>query len=519
MKFRLLYWIIPISIFSMHKAAAQDSILRTSTEFGLVQELNSYLQTNQPASYRTINKKGIRFDYQFDQENGDFYQINHAKENVHHKIGVEGFDKINKVSLYGKASYTISTLKQQKWNNVLFVNPNNPFTLGDSIGGDYNREIFSMEGAVVAPVSKDERLNIAFFGKYSAGSNADQTDPRPLMNAVRYTIRPGITYEISNWLFGADFTYEGYRENISISSVNTNWVHHFFLFQGLGNAITRTGTSYSRRYDGNGLGGDIQIAYNAARFDNILEIGYLSSRESANDGSVSSFFKAGDFEESTYHIANIASFRQNEQTIHQLHLRGTYTPTKGIWFDQIQVMDENSQTTWQVYNQSVKHKENIFLADLKYVFSRKNNDLSNNYVVSLSGNYRNSETNHYPEGYFQRYATIYTQLDAKKWFKIKDINHIVVGANAGHRARISGQNDFAGLTLNDLYAYPVYDYLTAGFWQARLSVELNRRLNFNGFSVNTFIQPSFNYVRTLDDTPSFDREKRNNFQLSAGFIF
>lgn len=519
MKFRLIYWIILIAIFSMHTAVAQDNLLRTSTDFRLLLETNPYLQTNQPASYGMITEKGILFDYLFDKEHGNFRHPNQAKENIHHTIRVGGYDKIRKVSLYGKASYTISDLKQQRWNNVLFVNPNNPFTLGDSIGGDYDREIFSMEGAVVTPINRDENVNIAFFGKYSAGNNADQTDPRPLMNAVRYTVRSGITYEKSNWLFGANLTYEGYRENISISSVNINWVHHFFLFQGLGNTITRTGTGYSRRYDGNGIGGDLQIAYNIGRFNNVLEIGYLRNQESANDGSVSSFFRAGDFEEFTYHIANITSFRQNEQTIHQLHLSGMFNPIKGIWFDQVQVMDENSQTIWQVYNQSVKHKEDIVRADLKYAFWEKKTDLSNNYILSLSGNYRQSETNHYPEGYFQEYATIYTQVDAKKWFKVKDINHIVVGANTGYRTRISGQNDFAGLPLNNLYAYPVYDYLTADFWQAQLSLELNRRLDFNRVSLNAFIRPSFHYIQTLDDTPPFKKEKRNNFQLSAGLIF
>ncbi|TJZ51833.1 hypothetical protein FAZ15_20000 [Sphingobacterium olei] len=519
MKFCLLYWIISISIVSIHKVTAQDSLFRTATEFGLIQELNSYLQTNQPVGYGKIDKKGIRFDYRFDQEMGKFYPINQARENIHHKISLEGYDKINKVNLYGKASYSISDLKQQKWNNVLFVNPHNPFTLGDSTGGDYDREIFSMEGAVITSINQDESLTVGLFGKYSAGNNADQTDPRPLMNAIRYTIRPGVTYEKNNWLFGANLTYEGYRENISISSVNSNWVHHFFLFQGLGNAISRTGTGYSRRYDGNGVGGDLQIAYNTGRLDNIVEIGYLRNKESARDGSVSSFFKAGNFEESSYHIANIASFRQDKQTTHQLHLKGDYNPTKGIWFDQIQMVDGNAQHIWQVYNQSVKHKENTVSADFKYVFWRKAADLDNSYILSLSGKYRNSETNHYPEGYFQKYATLFTQLNAKKWFKLKDITHLVVAANAGYRSAISKQSDFAGIQLNDLYSYPLYDYLTAEFWQAQLSVELNRRLNLNGFSLRMFIVPSFNYIQTLNDTPSFRQKDRSRFEIAVGFIF
>lgn len=495
-------------------AQSMDSIA-SPADYSLLSIQNIWLQTSNPVAYLNVKGDPMNGQISYSHLSGDYKYISDPQSMNRGNIAIEGFKKVNKLQFYGSFSYDISKLKEQRWKDVLMPSPGNPFVLGDSIGGNYNNESFEIKGAVASSFSENIKWGIA--ATYKGGSSADHNDPRPLIDAVRYSIRPGVIYNFSDWSIGLNLEYEGYKENIDITSVEASTTHRFFLFQGLGNYFQSSGMGYYRRYKGNTFGGDIQIIRNYNSFENILQLGYRNKIEKSEDGEDDSFFKSGDYEEITYSAMNLFSIKRNHIS-HLIKLNVDYNSSKGTWYDQQKVTNSNGKQIWEVYNKSVKYKDNITKAGLEYTWLKEKQGFKD-YILSAAIEMEQHKTTFLPEIYLQKYSNIKTSLQGGKTCWLPNKLQLSLDLGVSYQKNLSSKTNFDGIALANVWSYPVFEYLTSDYYAGSASAKLSKRTVFGNLPSIIHISTGINYSKSALDTDNFNKPDRIGFITTLGFTF
>jgi len=496
-------------------AQSNDSIAAPA-DYSLLPVQYIGLQTSNPAVYSDVKNDRMNGQLFYNHMSGDYKNISDPGSMNGGKIAMEGFKRVNKLHFYGSFSYDISGLKGQKWKNVLMPSEGNPFILGDSIGGSYDNETFEIKGAMAS--SFNEKIKWGVVVNYKGGSSADQDDPRPKIDAARYTLRPGIIYNLSsNWDIGLDFGYEGYREDISITVVEDYNTYRFMLFQGLGNYFLASGSGYSREYRGNALDGNVQVKWGKDIYGNILQLGYKSKEEKAKDGSSGSLFKAGDYKETTYSLMNIFSIKRN-QTLHLVKINIDYYSSKGIWYDQRKITNENDQQIWEVYNKSVKYKDNTTKAGLEYTWLKEKQGFKD-YMLGASIELDQHKTTFMPEMYLQKYSNIRASLKGGKTFWLPKKMQLGLDLKFTYQQNLSSKADFEGIVLANEWSYPRFEYLTSDYYAGEASVKLSKRTQLGNLPSIIYWTANVGYTQSNLDTEHFDKPDHIGFTTSLGFTF
>lgn len=503
-------------------AQSKDSIAGPA-DYSLLPVQHIRLQTSNPAAYFDVEGDRMNGQIIYNHTSGDYRYISDPQSMNSGKIEAEGFKRVNKLHFYGKFSYEVAGLNGQKWKDVLMPSQNNPFILGDSIGGDYDNEYFSIKGAVASSINEKIRWGISL--DYNGGSSADQTDPRPKIDAMRFSVCPGVMYNLSNWNFGLDLMYERYREDISITSVESTNTHYFFRFQGLGNYYPDSGTGFRREYRGNTFGGNIQIGWKKNTLENIIQFGYKNKEEKAGDGSPTAdssgalnLFKAGDYKETTYSLMNIFSLKR-DQTSHIIKLKVDYSPSnKGTWYDQQRVANSNKSNTWEVYNTSVKYKNKRTDAGLDYIWLKEKEGLTD-YMLGCSVELEQNKTTFLPEMYLQKYTNIKISAKGGKTFWLPKRFQLGLGMNVSYQKNLSSNAEFEGIALADIYSYPVFEYLTSDYYTGSASVKLSKRTILGNLPSMIYFTTNINYAQSTLNTDNFDKPHRIGITASVGFTF
>lgn len=495
-------------------AQSMDSIA-SPADYSLLTIQHTWLQTSNPVAY--LDVKGDRMNAQifYNHLSGDYKYISDPQSMNSGNIVFEGFKKVNKLQFYGGFSYDISKLKEQKWKDVLMPSVGNPFILGDSIGGNYDNESFEIKGAVAS--SFNEKMKWAIAANYKGGSSADQNDPRPRIDAVRFSIRPGVVYSFSDWNVGLNLEYEGYKENIAITSVETSVIHRFFLFQGLGNYFQSSGTGYSRHYTGNTFGGDIQVIRKYNSFENILQLGYRNKMEKSEDGESDSFFKSGDYKETTYSLMNLLAIKRN-QVSHLIKLNIDHYSSKGIWYDQQKVTNNNDQQIWEVYNKSVKYKDNVTKAGLEYTWLKEKQGFKD-YMLSVGIEMEQHKTTFLPEMYLQKYSNINASLQGGKTCWLPNKFQLGLDLGVSYHKNLSSKANFEGIALANMWSYPVFEYLTSDYYAGSASAKLSKRTLLGNLPSIIYLSAGINYSKSTLDTNTFKKPDRIGFMTALGFTF
>ena len=495
-------------------AQSMDSIASPS-DYSLLSMQYIWLHTSNPVAYLNVKSNPMNGQISYNHISGDYKYITDPQSMNRGNIAVEGFKKVNKLQFYGSFSYDISKLNEQRWKNVLMPSTGNPFILGDSIGGNYDNETFEIKGIVTS--SFNEKLKWGIAASYKGGSSADQNDPRPKIDAVRYSIRPGVMYNFDDWNIGLNLEYEGYEENIAITSVETTKTHRFFLFQGLGNYFQTSGIGYRRHYKGNTSGGDIQIIRKYNSFENILQLGYRNKIEKSEDGESGSFFKSGDYKEAKYSLMNLFSIKRNHVS-HLIKLSINHYSSKGTWYDQQKITNNNDQQIWVVYNKSVKYKDNATTAGFEYTWLKEKQGFKD-YTLSSSVEMEQHKTSFLPEMYLQKYSNIKASLQGGKTYWLPNKFQLGVNLGASYQKNISSKGNFEGIALANIWSYPVFEYLTSDYYTGSVSAKLSKRTLLGNLPAILYLFAGINYAKSSLATDNFNKPNRIVFMTTAGFTF
>ena len=213
-----------------------------------------------------IGKTYINYNY----EKGDFHRFQEEKEFNEIGFFTNGYVIFNKWKFYGDFNYFKNKNEGVKWVDVLEPYNDNPYTLGDSVGGTYHKEYFKMRGKAAYQIN--EMLILGFDVKYKAGVGARRKDPRPSNLITSFDFLPGLIFNFNKIKLGANFRYESAKEDISLNTV-TDYIYNFYHFKGLGTYTSSTEKDV-RSNESNLFGGGLQFNFKGKKFTNLTEVNF-----------------------------------------------------------------------------------------------------------------------------------------------------------------------------------------------------------------------------------------------------
>lgn len=496
-------------------AISKDSVA-VPVDYQLLPIRYTEFQLSNPTSYINLKGSSLDINLNYKHTSGEYKTVSDATSINEGGLNMQGFKQIDKYHFYGSFSYNIAGLKGQNWKDVLMTSANNPFILADSIGGDYDNEGFKIKAAMASSIN--EKISWGLVLDYEGGSSADQTDPRPSIDAVRYVIRPGISYTISpSWGIGLDVAYHGYREKISISSLESMYTYRFFMMQGLGNAVVESSTGgYSREYTGHIWDANIQLNWNNRNLKNSLQFGYKNNHENSEDGS-NSRYKSGDYAETIYSVSDVFSFKQ-AQGVHIAKIEASRAESKGTWYDQQKTVNSNDQIVWEVYNKSVKYKNDITQAKFDYSYVKEKDEMIN-LLLGASVDYEQNNTTFYPDVTKQKYSNVRLEAKGIKTFWLPNKFQIETTLNVNYKKNLNSNFDFYGIPLASSYSLPIYEYLTSDNYGGALGLKLSKRTVINKRVSLVYLAIRGDYTQSNLKTTYFDKDNRLGILATIGTTF
>ena len=226
--------------------------------------------------FYNIQQKIARAQIDFQNQNGNFKRFQEADKNISSGFFTNGYVKLNTWKFYGEFNYFNETNKGIKFTDVLEPTDNNPYTLGNKVGGTYHKEYFKMRGNGAWQAGKN--ISVGFNINYKTAVGARRKDPRPGNLLTEFDIKPGIVLTLSKSRIGTNFHYTTGKEDISLETV-TDSIYDFFHFRGLG-VFTSTTETDDRSSESELFGAGLQYNFNGNRLKNLTELTF--SRKTIN---------------------------------------------------------------------------------------------------------------------------------------------------------------------------------------------------------------------------------------------
>jgi len=177
------------------------------------------------------------------------------------RLMTKSYQKTGNQAFFGEASFVSDQRSNVQWCDVEDRALLNPYLIGDSIGGDYYREAYSMGGGYSIHTGN---WDLGLRGLYKGSVSYRKVDPRPRNTVSSIRINPGITYFAGPWRLGWYGSYERYRQNVDIQVEKEGRKVYFYLMQGFGiynRQFSELQESYSRIYKGNLFNTGLHLNY------------------------------------------------------------------------------------------------------------------------------------------------------------------------------------------------------------------------------------------------------------------
>lgn len=440
---------------------------------------NLYSRSHNPAG-DWFSPVGELLDFHMDYglRRGDLHDVDESSKSHSFGVGLCGRRRFNKVSCFGRIGYSDGKEYARRWNSTLQVSDDNPFILGDSIPSDFNTQRFDLLGRVAYCPTDGVVLGLQL--DYDTGSAANQTDPRPRTDGMRFEIVPGIHIRLGHgFSTGLSGGFELMGESITHEIVDPRVSYVYFRFNGLGDYSTiSSGTSlpYPRDYSGTEYKGAWQLAWEGGRsLANLLEVQVASNRERARDGGASFTYLGGDYARVGFGLSDRIRIG-NGCRRHTVEAGWSYKRVRGIWYEQTAYLDpdRNNELAYRVQASGEKNRERASAVWLAYRFDRLRKARAD-FSVYASGRYEASETVHYEgDGYMRRYSLLSGSVGA--------LRHIAFGSSLITVSfGLQGGSPLASeqrvpRRIGAVYTDPAFEYLTATWLGGEVSVRYHRLL-------------------------------------------
>ena len=456
----------------------------------------------------------VNASYQFAY--GDYHAMDVSNIQKTFNFSLYGIKKLKKVAFEGEIAYSNISERDKRWNSTLFIAKDNPFIIADSIYSNFGTEKFHLNGGFSYEATS--KLHIGLRADYRVGSTANQTDPRPNVDGMRFYLNPGVDYQLGQFTIGLSGRMEWLSESSEYTVVrSTEGTYYAFLFHGLGDPIMKTAIGYQRKYSGNLGGGNFQLIWKKDKLQNFLEASYQKSTEEAEDGGSADKFKGGKYKASQYGFTNRFMI-YGDQWIHNLKLRISFHQVDGTYYLQEQHSTSDGNIIWDIISSSVCHKNTHNDMSLEYRLDKITPLKVPHFTVGIKGGMFSQKVNHYPELYLQKYTMAYGEIYAKKIFSLKKYSLILHG-DVTYAQRLSDENVIEGTVLEDKYNTPQFEYMSGEHLTASFKTELQHPLTIRNFcsSIGGFAE--FTYSSYMGDYHFYKETSRQNIRAGIKLIF
>lgn len=475
--------VLALSLLSF-AASAQRKV-----ELPLFRELN-YLGNVQQGSLNptslSYNPVGdmVRIDVGYGLDRGDYHDVDRSSKSDALGVTIEGYHRFGKVDCFGSISYRNGKERSRRWNSTMYIDSRNPFILGDSIRSDFSIEEFDLQAGVsYRPV---KALLLGLRAQYLTGSSANQTDPRPLTNAMHLVINPGVSVQLGRrFSLGVSADIDILREDITHTIINTQEAYLYFRFKGMGDFATYSSSAsgaYPRDYDGETYKGAFQFAARNAdgTVANFLEFYYLSGAEDARDGGSAFTFLGGDYSHKGYGLSERFTVR-GRAMVHNISLSASFEKGEGIWYDQQAKRDpdNNNALYFEVLNKSLINTTTDYDFSAAYRMDLLD-DSKPTLSWFLNGQFVSSKTLHYEDdGYMQKYTKAVASLGAIKHINMR---RCLLSVSLTGRYALPLSSSFVAMPkLESVYTAPAFEYAVGSYGAGEFGISAQFPVDFSGF--------------------------------------
>ncbi len=446
---------------------------------------------------------------------GSFHDVDDGKVINGMNFDFYGVKKLGKLAFEGSFAYDYSSLNNRNWNSTLFVSSDNPFKISDRVESDFTNEVFRLNGGVSYDIS--DRWALGLRADYLAGSSANETDPRPEIDGMRFRISPGATYKTGSFTFGLAGHAELLSESTDYTVVRTTVSHIAYLMQGLSQPVQRQALSYSRKYNGHELGGSAQMEWKNDALGNFLEIGYAKNQETAKDNELQGKYRGGKYSRNSYFLKDRVMFGSNRLR-HQIYASARYNEVNGTTYEQKQTSDMNGNTYWEVLSSAVTYKNKYADACIGYRADYLTFDKAPKATGEISAGMHTEKADEYPDGYFQKFTTGYVDVDAKYRFNVRRA-YLIANLGAKFNARVSDSQELQGTSYDNIYLTPKYEYAAAEYYRVRARVDAHLPLKIKGLRTWIGIYAAYSYTGYNGSSATLENSSRNNVDTGVRLIF
>lgn len=498
-------------------AKAQQNTTVTPASLDLLNQRSLWKGTRNAAGL--LLDKPFQYSYLnagYERYKGNFHRPQQGTAGNRQTVQTEGNLFINRYYLSGSFSYIRDNIKDANYNASI-IDPlrGMPYINADLNPSNWNNQHYNLQFSATVPAF-NEQWAFGLTGSYKSSSGAKQRDVRSENYFMSLEVLPSVLYSPEeNHHIGLNLSYRNFKEEASMSNVNTYIDQTYYELLGLGTAISRVGGGGTNNYEGDAIGGGIQYNYqgdvnvfltadyNVEAED--LQYSFATPRDGASvlrkvwNTKLSLQKTAGrlsHFADFTYYsrdMDGIQYITQRDNTAAQVgyvtlfkNIRSTYgTQRGGVQYSLVANRDQ--EYSWKI-NAGVIYEK-----------------LNDEYIL--------------PNSVKQAENVLFT-LGGKKNFAISEVKakRLMIGAELGYQSNISGTYNYGGQHAD----YPTvtgleqndFNYLTSNYVSVAVPVVYSQQLKEDS-KTNLFVKASGQYVHTN----SFDYHDRHSMSFSLGCNF
>ena len=424
---------------------------------------------------------------------------------------ISGVQKLENIVLQGGLQYSNQKQMDVRWKSSLFLAPDNPFFACDSFPGDASIETIKLNGGFSWELNPKWRTGIRAF--YHVGGLADQADPRPLTQSMRFYFIPGAEVRWDKWSLGFSAGICFFSEETKFVQINGRDPSTSFIFlsRGLGDQEYKTtegNSPFQRRTTGNRYLGSLQLVWdNHSDRANYLQLEVAMSTEEAIDGERYTKYRGGDYQQ--FYISLSDRFRIiTGNYIQNITLNAVMRDVSGTWFLQTMVTGSDGNTVWEIRDQSVCHTSNEIEASLAYRIDMMKGSLPS-LTFDLKGGMLIADVRHFPQEYYRTYTNAFIDAEVRKHFNINR-NLFSLSVNGYFQTNLDADIHVTGSRLANTVQIPQFHALSADFFGAgagasfKVPVTVRNQPLWLGFFANaSFYKYNGDYEKFLDTSRNF----------------
>jgi hypothetical protein len=448
----------------------------------------------------------------YNYESGDYSLFQEPEELNRYGFYTNGYSKVGRWRFYGNFNYYNETSNRVRWVDVMEPYNGNPYTVGDSVGGNYWKEYYNMEGKSTLILTN--QLSLGFDVKYKGGVGTKRKDPRPENTITDFEFSPGLVWQAGRLMFGASFRLGSGKEDIKFDAVNDR-KNDLFYFRGL-SAFSSTTEEDGRYSQSNLLGGGIQGNISGQFMDNYYSFHFNRQTTDIKRGDIYPL-QMVLLDKYTTEASSLFLFNPKGKNISRLKLQ--YNGSR-VYGQEPVVEPKLEEVSWQW---STAAKYTLYWNSCSdYVVGYtyyKIRDLHHFYWGgSIQGKYTTDNTTYYFVPEFNRQKINQFLLDAlfEKGF-LTGKNQLVVTLNGGYRTSpfhslIIVEDEKLRKTVQIDFLEHDYDYRVTNLLEAGIRMNYGRDIYLSKFLVQFFIETGYRRF-------SADQSCKNLFHINAGINF